>query len=342
MAEDFLKVIEIQQKLGLDDLVQPHRRLICEGPVQKENEKKGKSTLRRALSTMLSPYYLFLFSDVLVLAKRKKKLAGEEERFSYKETVRLDDLSIEILGTDAFALYIGSNRRQVRLIADSEAAAARWILDIEKAMTVYQVRDAVFFLLPNLPLQESKQTLKLEKPPEQTPTPTPAETTTRTSDYRASADELISMFPTIPTPQVGGSIMNMEKKPATLSQLLDIYRMVFELNKQLFQQQVQSANFYQIQDLLNQLERKKEELKEYRDSLDVNFQQQEAMVKFDQTMQEGQGHISNLSHWVGFVFPKSSTDPNAPKARELTAYTMKWYIDLVTDWQNLTDNIHTK
>ena len=60
-----------KQIKGVDDLVQPHRRFIMEGPMKKLN-RHG-----------LKEYYMFLFSDILIYGKGK----GSKVRWSTSHTL---------------------------------------------------------------------------------------------------------------------------------------------------------------------------------------------------------------------------------------------------------------
>lgn len=101
-------------------------------------------------------------------ANRKKRVGD----FQYKKTIKLSELKIEPLEGSTFALILDNGRKQVQFMAPTMGEAGSWIDEISKAINE---------------LQENTSSLKpgLEE------------------DRDRKKDELISLFPDIPTPDFG-------------------------------------------------------------------------------------------------------------------------------------------
>lgn len=95
----------------------------------------------------------------------------------------------------------------------------------------------------------------------------------------------------------------------------------------------------QIFDRLEQLKRKIDEMMDYHDHLERMLKKEKMVTTLSELLRQGQDHISNLRQWVATNYPKTSQDTNAPKARELAAYTMQWYINLVTSWDTALEEL---
>ena len=104
-----------------------------------------------------------------------------------------------------------------------------------------------------------------------------------------------------------------------------------------FIKQLPPAHLLQLYQRIEQLKQKLSTMIEYHDHLEKFLAKEKNISDISKLIQDGQENIGKISHWVGAMYPKNSVDPNGKKARELLAYTMKWYIDMVTAWDEALD-----
>lgn len=359
LADNLTKIISIQDQIGREDLVQPHRRFLAEGTVTLQKHSRDKrGTISGTISETLllssheAPGYIYLFSDLLILLE-KKAIQLDKQEFKLKRMIGLEDASVEPLEefNQMKTLAIISNKGKDKSII-YYASKDNWFESITKT-----IRE----------LQGNKSSLKLDAPKK-----TPAD----------ALDLLISKLPTVPSPvnspnqstrsihvpmlPTSPSSSNLNNNttstistvypyanpsstpsnPSKLSALIPLYEQVFNLESELFRvpiqlesiipsftSQIPPNHFMEIYDRLQELKKKLEEFNSYKESIDKIVQKDRLIVQLSHLIQEGHTYVSSVINYI----KANSSDPHLQQIKTPVAYILKWYMDLLDTFDKICE-----
>jgi hypothetical protein len=233
LADNLAKIISIQEQIGREDLVQPHRRFLAEGSVilqKKSKDKRATISETLLLSSNEAPGYIYLFSDLLLLLE-KKAIQLDKQEFKLRRMIPLEEMSVEPLEefNNSKTLAIISNKGKDKSV-------------------IYYTKENWFELITKTirELHGNKSSLKLESP---------------RKTAVDSLDALISKLPTVPSPMtssthsmrhievplMSSSSSNLSAyptqhttiNPSKLNALIPLYEQVFNLESDLFKLPIQ-------------------------------------------------------------------------------------------------------
>eukprot|EP00019_Armaparvus_languidus_P010617 CAMPEP_0168586630 /NCGR_PEP_ID=MMETSP0420-20121227/4396_1 /TAXON_ID=498008 /ORGANISM="Pessonella sp." /LENGTH=204 /DNA_ID=CAMNT_0008621753 /DNA_START=749 /DNA_END=1360 /DNA_ORIENTATION=- len=128
-AESFAEVVRVynsidrRDRLAISDLIAPHRRFVREGELK----------YRATPTSDDEPHYLFLFNDLLLIARPALRAAQYPLVLMLDLTKVSDVVAPQDSDFVRHCMLIDTPRRSLMLLADSDDARDSWVRDLQHA-----------------------------------------------------------------------------------------------------------------------------------------------------------------------------------------------------------------
>jgi len=142
-------------------------------------------------------------------------------------------------------------------------------------------------------------------------------------------------------------------RDSTLGEVLSIYQDVLQLEKELFQPQMEIQTLLpqistkltpqehkELKGRINELKKKLEEIQVCHYEVMALIKSEKISAQLAQSIEGGKQPINHLKSWIQATYPKAKVkhDPAAQTPRKLIADLLKWYIELDSVWRRILNN----
>eukprot|EP01117_Protostelium_nocturnum_P012808 TRINITY_DN4745_c0_g1_i1.p1 TRINITY_DN4745_c0_g1~~TRINITY_DN4745_c0_g1_i1.p1 ORF type:complete len:767 (-),score=332.45 TRINITY_DN4745_c0_g1_i1:38-2041(-) len=333
-SENLEKIIEIQKKLETNNLVAPHRKLIKEGGLYKQKTSFGgvmSDLFRSKLGYEADNVYLYLFNDVIVLARLKSlPTMSHGSEFRFKTMVPLEKVTVKSLEksgrSNSFILEIAGGTdddMNYPLTSATVEATKEWINAINTASDK---------------LRASKQSLRSDTP---------------LYDWRSSVSSpltsLSALPPSVNTPVYNGPPVQPLSRKSKLVKAHEILEEILKIQEEMNK----TPEFLQLKgnplfasmpenqlkvfkDRIALLKPMIQQIEKGNDDIDQLMQQEKRSDAVATLMKEGDKKIEGIRVWAVSMFPRLSPEESI-NANMMCGSLKDWYIRLFGAWDNLQD-----